>query len=58
MNKNFFTYFFSIKKIHMPTKKHLNENNHNYENVTTELFCYQNDLHINTTEQWLKENRH
>ena len=32
----------------MQIKKYLTENNQNYENVTIALFCYHNDLNINT----------
>ena len=34
-------------------KKVYQSNNHNFENFTMVLFCYQNDLNINTTESWL-----
>ena len=43
-------------KIYIQIKKHLSENDHNYKDVTIALFCYQNDLNINTTESWIKEN--
>ena len=40
-------YFFFFE-IYIQIKKYVRENNHNNENVTTALFCYQNDLNINT----------
>ena len=54
---NFFLFFFFMK-IYIQTKKYLRENSCNYENVTIALFCYQNDLNLNTTESWLKHNCH
>ena len=42
----------------MQTKNYLRENHDNSEIVTIAFFCYHNDLDINTTESWLKENCH
>ena len=45
-------------EIYIQIKKYEGDNNHNYENVTIALFCYQNDPNIDATESWLKENGH
>ena len=44
-------FFFFYKNIYI--NKKVSSNNHNRENVTIELFCYQNDLNIKTNESWL-----
>ena len=42
-------------RIYILIKKYPRETNHNYENITTALFCNQNYPNINTTESRLKE---
>ena len=54
----FLSIFFSFMRIYIQIRKYLRENNHEYENFTIALFCYQTDLNINTTELWIKEKIH
>ena len=42
-------------RIYILIKRYPRETNHNYENITTALFCNQNYPNINTTESRLKE---
>ena len=51
INKHFFFFFENI----YTNKKVSKSNNHNFENVITALFCFQNDLNANSAESWFKE---
>ena len=54
----FLSIYFLLWKYKYKQKKLSKSNNRNHENVTTVLFCYQNDLNIKTNESWLSFRHH